>query len=514
MRTLRAVALLLCGWSTWASAATPFGSDPHGRKGLPRSAQFLPQHRQITNSSCGRAAALAVLYGRQVYVGTELALNRMTRTSAAVGTETNDLIAAFRAHGLQAGWGENQTNADLRRALRRGKSVLVPINAFPSPLAAKRTWYDKGMDQGHWMVLVAMDPKRDENDTKGYAYFMDPASGVETKIPLSEFSARWKTWVNYNEGDGPATRYVVRPEETGFSLAKFLHGRAPLAFERYARDMIKQGSVKVGQRRSFDGDRPVRAGQEIFAKLGARTSNAMALYVEGGKLMNPRRDLVVWGSDLSRPSQRTDAKYQMPSRYLHVPAYSELHQDGSGPAALLAALYYWRAYPGRLTQLDRELRVQTKSGKGGDLRSVMMDFARNQGLLAHLATGLNVVLRPHEKRLPPAERAMAVHNSLEGLVLGGKTVLLELGEPAKKDGRSGKNHYVVVVAVNKDYVWVMDPSAKQGKYTVMTHGQLEDAWHGWVAPGGSAKVARTNRRAIVIEGASPFNARNDLPRTF
>ena len=194
-RPLLAAALLLYGCAS---------SDPR----LPDGALPVPLVRQAHPYSCGAAALLGVLFYWQAEDSGEAALYKDLATTEEDGTAPEGLVRGARSHGLTAGLRRGLTVEDLRRALARGETAIVDIQAWRED--EKIAWKDRWED-GHYVVLVAMDER--------YAYFMDPSTCASYGwIPLEELLDRWHDCENRT---GKRVDYV--------HAAVIIRGKNPLA---------------------------------------------------------------------------------------------------------------------------------------------------------------------------------------------------------------------------------------------------------------------------------------------
>ncbi len=161
---------------------------------LPKNFLPVPLVRQATSYSCGAASLMSVLSYWSVFDDSESSLYRKIGTTSEDGTEPEPMAAHARALGLSAEVLRNQTQADLRRALERGETWILDIEAWPSDRIfwasavsmvsrADHNW-SGDWDNGHYVVLVGIDEQ--------YAYLMDPSVLASySYIPLSELDARW-----------------------------------------------------------------------------------------------------------------------------------------------------------------------------------------------------------------------------------------------------------------------------------------------------------------------------------
>lgn len=126
-------------------------------------AVFVPDVRQVSDSSCGDAAVSA-------YLGAlGLARRRGTNLSNPVqGLSPDTLAAVLRAHGLTVRSAPLVAGVDeLRLFVRCGLPVLCPIS-------------ERG---GHWIVVNNVTPKR--------VHFHCPVAGPDSRT-VAEWLAVWQ----------------------------------------------------------------------------------------------------------------------------------------------------------------------------------------------------------------------------------------------------------------------------------------------------------------------------------
>lgn len=173
----------------------------------------------------------------------------------------------------------------------------------------------------------------------------------------------------------------------------------------------------------------------------------------------------------------------LPANALPVPLVRQATSWSCGAAALLAVLYYWRAYDGNESSLWGPLDTTEKDGTEPD---AIARVARAHGLAAELREGVGV-------------------DELRAAVAAGRTVIVDL-QAWRDDARRGwaddwdDGHYVVLVAVDGGRAWAMDPSTDAG-YAYLPLDELGARWHDVDRAG-----RRFSRLAIFVSG------RAHLPR--
>jgi len=175
-----------------------------------------------------------------------------------------------------------------------------------------------------------------------------------------------------------------------------------------------------------------------------------------------------------------------PPRLVPVPLISQDRPWSCGAAALMAALVYFGVFDDAESRLDAELGVDPQ--RGTRVTSIVAE-AHRFGLDAEARTG------------------MALDDLGRELAAGAVVIAAIQAWPAEKitDWRTSweDGHYVVVVGLSGDRVYVMDPSVRTG-YAFLRRDEFLARWHDYDMDGGRRVV--WDRLGIVIRG------RNPLPR--
>jgi len=171
-----------------------------------------------------------------------------------------------------------------------------------------------------------------------------------------------------------------------------------------------------------------------------------------------------------------------PPPLLPVPLVSQARPWSCGAAALMAALLYFGVYDDPESTLDAELGVTPEEGTRVD--SIVAE-ARRYGLQADARVGLSFA-------------------DLEGGLSRGDVVIVALqawASNAVTDWRTNweDGHYVVVVGLSRDRVYVMDPSVRTG-YGFLTRDQFVQRWHDYDLDRGHRTTFE--RLGIVIRGGA------------
>ncbi|HEX3904631.1 MAG TPA: cysteine peptidase family C39 domain-containing protein [Polyangia bacterium] len=172
----------------------------------------------------------------------------------------------------------------------------------------------------------------------------------------------------------------------------------------------------------------------------------------------------------------------LPPRLLPIPLVSQAHPWSCGAAALMAALLYFGVYDDPESVLDAELGVTSKDGTRVD----------------------NIVAEARRFGLEAAPRVGLTLGDLEQGVSRGDVVIVALqawASGAVKDWRTNweDGHYVVVVGLSRDRVYLMDPSVRTG-YGYLTRDQFLQRWHDYDRQGGQRITYQ--QLGIVIRGGA------------
>jgi predicted double-glycine peptidase len=171
-----------------------------------------------------------------------------------------------------------------------------------------------------------------------------------------------------------------------------------------------------------------------------------------------------------------------PPPLVPVPLISQSTPWTCGPAAVMAVLVYFGVFDEAESQLDAELSATPEDGtRVRDIVAVVRRF----GLSADARTGLAL-------------------DDLTRELGRGALVIVALQAWAKGDVTDWRSHwedghYVVVVGVSGDRVYVMDPSVRTG-YAYLPRAEFVDRWHDYDVDGGRKVV--WDRLGIVIRGGA------------
>jgi predicted double-glycine peptidase len=154
-------------------------------------------------------------------------------------------------------------------------------------------------------------------------------------------------------------------------------------------------------------------------------------------------------------------KPRLPAKFLAIPYHRQETDYSCGAAAVLAVLRYWRAYDGSEGSLYERLQTTPKDGTHP---KKMTEGLRSFGLKAELSQHLEL-------------------EDLRAALKRGETAILDIQawrteaspRPWSKDWDDG--HYVVLIAMDEQSAYVMDPSVDGGAYGWLPLAELLERWH-------------------------------------
>ena len=176
----------------------------------------------------------------------------------------------------------------------------------------------------------------------------------------------------------------------------------------------------------------------------------------------------------------------MPAGALPVPIHAQATTYSCGAAVMASLFYYWQVYDG--TEADLYGILETSPDEGTHPRK-MTEGARIFGLQAEMRTGMTV-------------------EDLRVAVQSGATVVLDIQAWPTED-RSHlpweelweDGHYVVLVAMDATYAYVMDPSVRSGYGTIPLE-ELPARWHDYETRYGKREV--NEHLGIIVRGTNPI----------
>jgi predicted double-glycine peptidase len=180
----------------------------------------------------------------------------------------------------------------------------------------------------------------------------------------------------------------------------------------------------------------------------------------------------------------------LPPNSLGVPVVEQATDYSCGPATLLAVLRYWRKPVACEQDLYPALHTTPKDGT----EPFMLEkVARDRGLRAEYRIGATV-------------------DDLRAALAAGTTVILDLqawrDKPIAWRDDWDDGHYIVLVAIDGDRVYAMDPSADHG-FSWLTVGALEERWHDFEMRDGQRR--NLQHMAVFISGDAHVSARGGRP---
>ena len=181
-----------------------------------------------------------------------------------------------------------------------------------------------------------------------------------------------------------------------------------------------------------------------------------------------------------------------PPRLLPVPLISQARPWSCGAAALMAALVYFGVFDEAESVLDSDLHVNPDEGT--TVVSIVSE-ARRFGLKAAAHTELT---------LDDLAREISRGAVVIAAIQAWPTDKIADWRTDWEDG-----HYVVVVGLSNDRVYVMDPSVRTG-YAYLDRNEFLARWHDYDMDGDRRVV--WNRLGIVIEGGKPIRRYPADPR--
>jgi ABC-type bacteriocin/lantibiotic exporter with double-glycine peptidase domain len=183
-------------------------------------------------------------------------------------------------------------------------------------------------------------------------------------------------------------------------------------------------------------------------------------------------------------AQDRPARTQPTPPLLPVPLISQAQPWSCGGAALMAALVYFGKFDEPESRLDAELGATPERGT---LVSSIVAGARRFGLTADARTGLD---------LADLEAELQQQAAVIVAIQAWATEPVASWRTRWEDG-----HYVVVVGISAERVYVMDPSVRTG-YAYLDRADFLDRWHDYDVENG--RRITYDHLGIVIRGDHPL----------
>jgi len=180
----------------------------------------------------------------------------------------------------------------------------------------------------------------------------------------------------------------------------------------------------------------------------------------------------------------------LPENALGVPVVEQATDYSCGPATLLAVLRYWGKKVACEQDLYAPLHTTAKDGTEPDK---LAEVARAHGLRAEYRVGASV-------------------GDLRAALAAGTTVILDLqawrDKPIAWRDDWDDGHYIVLVAIEGDRLYAMDPSADHG-FSWLGLGEFEERWHDFELHDGQRR--NLSHMAVFIAGDAHVSARGGRP---
>jgi predicted double-glycine peptidase len=148
---------------------------------IPKGAVLVPvpDVTQDERTTCGASALLAVCLYYGVGPVEEWEVAEAMKMRMRSGANPQDVIRGAKRFGLQVHQEKKMTVGRLRYHLRRGRPVMVMLQAWGDKSNYSDEWYE-----GHWVVAIGWDER-------GF-YFEDPSIGeARGHLTYEELKERW-----------------------------------------------------------------------------------------------------------------------------------------------------------------------------------------------------------------------------------------------------------------------------------------------------------------------------------
>lgn len=185
-------------------------------------------------------------------------------------------------------------------------------------------------------------------------------------------------------------------------------------------------------------------------------------------------------------AEPTVARPKLPEAAFPLPLVTQRTNYSCGAAALLSVLKYWRAFDGVEQDLYGPLGTTRAQGTHP---AKITEVARKFGLQAQFGENLKLA-------------------DLWNALRAGGTVILDLqawadeepSSPGEWDALWEDGHYVVLTAMDENYLYAMDPSTEDA-YTYVHLEEFMHRWHDYETENGRPR--RYFQSAIFIRGNAP-----------
>jgi predicted double-glycine peptidase len=171
---------------------------------------------------------------------------------------------------------------------------------------------------------------------------------------------------------------------------------------------------------------------------------------------------------------------KLPALYQPIPLVAQATDYSCGAAASLAVMRYWQVYSGDEKTLYPALETDPKEGTAPDS---MVKVLNDYGLDAHFEEKVTI-----DRLRKELKQGTSVILDLQAWRTDTKT-------PWKDRWEDG--HYVIAVALDDHYLYVMDPST-HGNYAYLPLDELMDRWRDYESRTGT--IWRNYQLALFVKG--------------
>ncbi|OFZ80284.1 MAG: hypothetical protein A2583_11545 [Bdellovibrionales bacterium RIFOXYD1_FULL_53_11] len=172
------------------------------------------------------------------------------------------------------------------------------------------------------------------------------------------------------------------------------------------------------------------------------------------------------------------AKPELPANHLPVPITPQATNYSCGPAALLAVTVYWKVYEGPESDMYKPMNTTPKDGTKPEKIS---EFAQKLGLKSQIFRNMKI------------EDLRAALGKKYTVILNIQAWPNANPHPPWED-LWDDGHYVVLIAIDNDFAYFMDPSLSRG-YGYIPLAELTSRWHDF-----EDRIVRNYQLGIVIKG--------------
>lgn len=183
----------------------------------------------------------------------------------------------------------------------------------------------------------------------------------------------------------------------------------------------------------------------------------------------------------------------LPQDYLRVPLVRQATDFSCGVASVLSVLAYFQKEDTYEAALYRKLKVDPSIGVE---QKPMLKMFRDYGLRPELKDDMTL----SDVRAALAQNAPIIidYQAWPSEPAPG-------GMPRDWRNTWEEGHYSVIVGMDQEYAYLMDPSVL-GSYTYIPIQEFEDRWHNWEPrrlPHGRTREIHVNHSGIIVRGDAP-----------